>query len=1384
MQPKNSPICNTTRSAGGIDFQPVMRTSRHHLIFLRFVARLRCASARLAAGALMAGLAANAFANPTGMTVVSGSATVQQSGPQLNVNVGSPAAFLNWSSFNIQLGETTIFNQPSANSVVFNNIGGASASQIYGSLQANGTVVLMNPSGFYFGPNSFVKVGGSFIATTAQLAPQNGGGSWEFNGPPPLASIVNYGKIEVGNGKSAFLIAENIENHGAIIAPGGDITLAAGQKVVLSDSPDGRGISVQVNLPDGSVDNEGKLIADAGTISANARVVNQNGLIQANSVRNVNGVIELVASDQLNLGANSQITANGDDSTAGSSGGSITLQSGIDFSDSDGGKISANGGAQGGDGGNVEISAPNVLSLNSKMDADAQPGWTAGKLLLDPDYIILDESGGDSAGSGTVAAGDNPGGTLDLNVYGAFGGFSQIVLQAKNDITLADGTLWSLSDATGAGGGQLTLEAGRDIIFGDQSAIYDANGWSVTLKAGVNDFNAGTVQPGVGNIFLNGGSGQNLSGSIAMNSGSIDLTAGQDIQIGSGSVTTSGGGGISATALAGSVNTGTDTGGFTFNFASSRNDTLYQVDASFPGNLGGISTAGGGDVSITAGLDIISFLPRGTITTDAGSGAFGGGNVTLNAGRDVEGHFIVANGAGVINAGRDAGNSSSELALSLIDGGWMVNAGQDILLQEVRNPNGIFNKLGFSGSTTEHYFDYAPDDYVILDAGNSVTLSGDSAPRNSGSFEQNIPSIYPSTLNITAGAGGIILGNKTILFPSPQGGLDITTTGGGPFTGTLPGDLTQLIMSDSAQAQYTSSPSFGPTDHAAVPVHLNNVTPVTLNISGDMDNILLTMPEAAQINVGGNMNNTRFTGQNLKDSDVTSITVAGDILNRNEFTSITVAAPPDLSLLIEAVPSPFTDLFSRLHYDPATQTLTFQGRMNSAQLSALQGLQLPVLDQFGFPETDIFGNPITHTVSILDSASALALFNATQNVPLNPGTGYVLGGGGQFDIAARNLDLGATLGIQSVGPANNASLANYFTRGADINVNLSGNLEMFSTTISSENGGNVFVDAGGHVNVGSTTFAGNDDYARGIFTVADSPITVIAGGDIELNGSRIATYDGGDILVESLGGEVDAGQGGESSVAVQEIFVNPVSRAVESYTPRISGSGILAITFPTSFGGLNFPASVNTVGDILVETPQGDIITSAGGVVQVSLNGVGVSAALVTLLAGKGTGGNILSPGRNIDASSSGVIGSNVKLDASGNITGLVFARNNLNIIAQQNVNVTALAGGTATVSAGDTISGTIIAGGGINASGSSVDASLLTSGSIATSGDSSGAQKGFAQGSAGDAASQGLANDASTKAAASSDDSSADDKKKNKPVALAQKVSRVTVVLPPKGKS
>ena len=1410
---------------------------------------------RVITGLLALGFAANGLANPAGLTVGRGSASAQQNGSHLAVTA-SQNAVLNWNSFNIAAGETTTFIQPSATSIVWNRINDKNPSQIFGSLQANGVVVLLNSSGFYFGPNSFVSAAGLVVSTANCAPPENSGGTWEFNGPPPLASIINYGHIQVGHGGSAFLIADQIENHGTIEAPGGSVGLAAGQTVLLSERPDGRGMSLQVTLPQGSVDNAGNLIADGGTISLNAKVVNQNGILQANSVQNNNGVIELVAADALTLGAGSQILAQGDAAAPGSAGGTVTLQSGNSFSDTAGGKISTAGGAQGGNGGNIEVSAPKVLSLVSSLDARAQSGWQGGAFFLDPVNIIL----------GTSTAGGA------INVNTAFAGFSSILLQATGNVSVNANTIWDLGATTGQSGGQLTLQAGGDITLGNNSKIFDANKWAVTLQAGYDPANQ-TVGYGTGSITFNGNS------SIQTAAGNINLKAGQDITVNSGYVRTAGGGNVSAQALAGSINTGTYAHGYTFTSVNSLSSTYYRVDQ--VNGVGGISTQAGGDVSLIAGGDVTSYMPYGnsakTIGGDAGTGAFGpqAGNVTIVAGGNVLGHYVVANGAGSINAGvqldasgnpvldagghyvlnagsaGSAGTADNKLALSLIAGGWTVAAAWDIYLQEVRNPNGVFNKFNSGGrlKPSYHYFNYAPDAYVNLSAGNAVQLgdSSSSLPRDN-SDGVNVPFIYAPILNISAGAGGVTLNgdsdpyNKLILFPSPQGSLTIATTGGGSLTGNLPSNsdgspaIFNLVVSDSAQTQfYDNLDIFGLTDHAATPVHLNHPTPVVLNIAGDMSYVLLGAPEAAQITVGGNMINSRFQGMNLSvdpnssasvavrnlDGSLgtatvtpgkTSITVAGNIQNRSEFTTVTAATVPNLSYLAQAYPpSPqAANLAKSLLYDPVTKSLTIQGPVTANVLNLLtQEIQYQVYVN-GVPQFDAQGNPKLASGLVMDAATAAALkaeYALLGPVPTTRDSGYILGGGGQFNVTARNIDLGTTLGIQSQGVAfdtvavQDASgnstltypLAPYFTRGADVNVNVAGSLDMFSTSIASLNGGKISVLAGGNINVGSDLFLGGNTAPRGIFTTGPSDVFVRANGNINVNGSRIAAYDGGNVTVESLAGNINAGNGGSGYVVLNAYYVDPVTHQVYTTSPTIPGSGILATTFPKR--DASYPAPAVTVGNILVETPNGNINASAGGIIQLALNQANNLASTVAVLAGyelRDAGGNpvtagqiangtpvLVSANRNIDASGSGVITQNALLKASGNITGLIFAQGNINIAAVNNVNVTALAQGTANVAAGGTVSGTVIGVGGVSASGGSIDASLLSNNSI--SGATSG-QSGLAQGTAANGASQASQSvDVAKTAADGAGDDTDEQKKKKKGITLAQKVSRVTVLLPTK---
>jgi filamentous hemagglutinin family protein len=1346
------------------------------------------------------------FANPAGLFVQSGSATAVTSGQQLTVTA-SDHAFLNWQSFNLAPGETTRFVQPSATSFVWNQIHDTNPSEILGNLEANGNVVLINRSGFYFGPDAFVSAAG-LIVSTAPVTPveSSAGLFWQFSGAPPQASIVNYGALNAGRAGSLFLIAEHIENHGTLSAPEGNLSLLAAQEVLVSSRPDGRALGAAVRLPTGSVDNSGRLFADAGAIALHAQVVNQNGLVQANSVRERNGVIELLASESIALGAASEISARGD-RTGESDGGRIVLKSKGTFTDVAASRISVAGGTQGGDGGFVEVSAPFMSAIRSEIDGRAAAGQRGGQLLIDPVDIVLGNTGSGSAGSGSVGAGDPPAGTLNLDVNTAFVGFSQITLQATRNLTVSAGTLWDLGASTGLNepGSRLKLEAGNNLTIANGASIVAGENWSVTLQAG-RDFTAGAdvVKAGTGNIALGG------TGSLQAHNGDVSLLAGNNVTVAAGHIRTVGGGDISVRALAGNINSGTKANGFRFLPSG------YVVDT----DLGGISTAAGGDVNLWAGQDVISSLPlAGGLQSNAGSGAFGAepGNVSITAGRDVSGHFVARNGAGTITAGRDAGTASRLLALSVVSGGWTVEAERDLLLQEVRNPNGLFNNLGSSTSANRHRFDYAADAYTSLTAGNSVQLRGTALPRFNDAFSQGMPPIYPGILDITAGAGGVVLGNDVVLFPSPLGNLSLTTTDGGAVVGTKTGDLAQLIVSDSGKTQYRSFGDFGISDHAATPLHLNDAEPVRLNVAGDLRGVLLGSPKRAEITVGGNLVNSRFDGQNLRADDVTKLHVTGDIINRNEFTSVPLATKPDFSafelgLIFPPLTGALAGLESKFFYDAKTKALTFQGRMTGDELQLLLNTPVIVFDSAGQPVVKPNGEPETRLVATLPRDIANQLYAASQDVPLNSDTGYRIGGGGTFDVRARNLDLGATVGLVSQGPRGNPALAALFTEGADLNVTLGGNLEMFSTKIASLNGGDITVVADGSVNVGSRTFTASDANARGIFTVDPSDVTVIARGNIDVNGSRIAGYDGGNVTVRSLEGNVDAGTGGSGSATVEKLYVDPLTRRILTYSPTIPGSGILATTFPPSLDSA-FPASVNTVGDILVETPRGNIVASAGGVVQLPLNvageatgrraaiealfggflrGLGIdpstllvapnvaSAGTVTLRAGtKAANGSVIHEG-SIDARGSGVIGSTVKLEATGDIRGLVFARENIDLNALQNVSVTALAQGSVSVGAGGNISGTIVGVGSVSASGAIVDAALLSQ-NVSASGDVSSSQVGFGAGNAAGTASQSLANDDQSKGVAAKEDEEDDAPKKQIAAGpkLTRTVGRVTVILP-----
>ncbi len=1331
-----------------------------------------------------------ASANPHGMTVVSGCAHSTQHGNVLQITT-SQNTFLRWNSFNIAAGETTIFNQPSASSIVFNYIRNGNPTSIFGSLQANGIVVLENQSGFFFGPNAFVKAAG-LVVTTAAINPwaSAGGAGWSFDGPPAATPIVNYGRLETAAGGSLFLIAKQIENYGTIEAPGGTAALIAGQQVLLSERADGLSLSAPVQLPAGSVDNQGRIVADAGQILLQAQTVNNSGTIQANSVRQQNGVIELFASQDIQLTGSSVLAANGGGDGV-SQGGNIVIKSGDTFGDIAGSQITATGGADGGNGGNVEVSAPNFLSLSSRVDAGAQLGWNEGQFSLDPENIVLGNfsSGSTSAGTSGIISATGSSGTVDVDVGSAFQNITaSILLQASGDISLNAGTTWNLSASTGKTSGQMTLEAGGNIILGatggSPALITDANNWSMTLEAGYN-FAAGQgVVAGQGNVTLNAGS------SIQAAAGNINILAGSGVTVGTGgivtgiangAVMTGTGGNITVQALSGNVNCGNSTAGYDF--------TPTGAGYTVAPTLGGISTAAGGNVTIEAGGNISAALPNQTqrSQSDSGSGAFGAapGNVTLTAGGNVTGHFVVADGTGTISAA-NAGTSSANLGLSLIKGGWVVNATDDIFLQEVRNPNGMFNASGSGGllAPTAFLYNYDPLASLVLDAGNAVTITGASLPRLTGRDEALI---FPPIVTIEAGSGGITLDQSFNLFPSPDGTLNLTTTGGGNL-GVGPGaGAATICLSDSATTTWSNPNSFTSVDTGLQNplLHLADPNPVLINISGSVSDFSLVSPKAVQMYVAGNIIDSTASIVNLHPTDTSIISAGGQILDHSSYVILTL--PPgetaNLSALnavedpylnaitlqpvlspvgIPTIPNPnYNPVFNNIGftYDAATRTVLFSGMMSSTVETAL--LQM--------------------TTPFLNAATIQQIYSQSQQEATRQLGSYQVAGPGTFEVNAASIDLGNGGGLVSAGIAGFAALAPFTPRGANLDLTVSGDLSMLSSTIESEYGGAINIACGGAIDVGSALVpSSNNQHPLGIDSLWGGNISVIAEGNINVDGSRIASYDGGNIFVESLEGNVNAGTGGSGSVLVTKPYLNANGQE-EFLNDVIPGSGILATSYPQ----LAFGETSGQIGNITVETPQGNIVANQGGIAQLALGPVAHNNATIDLVAGsKNSDGSVAFLG-DVEASGSGVIGGQVNISATGDIVGLIVASAGANINALQNVSATVLSQGSATVSAGGTVSGTVVGVGSVSVSGASDVAAAFSASGVSTSGATSGAAVAAAPVASNSSATAATAQQVTQSTQSNSDlaanDNGNEDDKKKKKKQLMEYAGRVTVLLPGK---
>ncbi len=316
---------------------------------------------------------------PTGGQVVAGSAAISQAGTTLTVTQTSGKLATDWQSFNIGVGNTVNFVQPSSSAVALNRVLGSDVSVIQGALNANGQVFLVNPNGVLFTPTAQVNVG-ALVASTLQLSADDFmAGNYRFSGNS-TATVKNEGRIEVGTGGTVALIAARIENTGNITAPQGNVLMGAGS-VVRLDLGGPAKIEVEAGALNSLIEQGGAIRADGGLIYLTAKAAGD----LASSAINHTGIAE---ARTLSTGAQGEIVLMGDMAK-----GAVNV----------GGTLDASA-PNGGHGGFIETSAATVKIADAlKVSTAAAQGLT-GSWLIDPTDFTIASGSGPMTASGVGAA--------------------------------------------------------------------------------------------------------------------------------------------------------------------------------------------------------------------------------------------------------------------------------------------------------------------------------------------------------------------------------------------------------------------------------------------------------------------------------------------------------------------------------------------------------------------------------------------------------------------------------------------------------------------------------------------------------------------------------------------------------------------------------------------------------------------------------------------------------------------------------------------------------------------------------------------------------------------------------------------------------------------
>ncbi|MGO9037842.1 MAG: filamentous haemagglutinin family protein [Steroidobacteraceae bacterium] len=647
--------------------------------------------------------------------------------------------------------------------------------------------------------------------------------------------------------------------------------------------------------------------------------------------------------------------------------------------------------------------------------------------------------------------------------------------------------------------------------------------------------------------------------------------------------------------------------------------------AAYDWNFG---TLGGGDLKLAAGRDALNVTgaAAGSLLPQYGGGTqyVSGGGLSFDAGRNIgSAQVFLANGSGSVAAG----GALTAVLPSLTAGD--PNVGSGFYLQSSAlnvwarlgiAADGVFNPTALKQPNPDSlkplqgaYFSYSDSSALNLD-----TVAGDVALGQAsgaqatllGLANSNLPGVslgagvLPGSFSAEALSGNIPFGpgigsNGFItLYPSPHGQLDLLAAM------NISGSGGSVTMSDAVAGTYATVATpvaqasvVGPSAAFAGNIHLTDPQPALVTAGGDITEFNLSIPKSAQVEAGGDITDLTYAGQNLSPTDQTVLMAGRDFVYTTSSGSASVGGPGVFDVLAGRNVS--------LGFSQSGIITT--GNLRNPNLPTAQGADLTIATGLGTnPDfaaflTKIIAPSPTYQTALVDyvefllGTSGLSYAQAQSVfVKLTPAEQRPLIDQVFFNelsnsgIAANTVPgAGFSEGYTAIDTLYPGSRTG--SPGA-VAGSYAGDLTLAFSRIYTLSGGNInLVVPGGLIDVGlanpPSTLASRPPSTLGIVAQEAGNIDIYSQGDVNVNASRIFTLGGGNILIWSDQGSIDAGRGAKTAVSAPPptVLINSDGTVSINFSGAAAGSGIRTIqTDPNVAPGnvdLVAPAGTVNAGD-------------------------------------------------------------------------------------------------------------------------------------------------------------------------------------------------------------